>query len=379
MTQTDHTSDHEDTRVDRVERWFRNQPLTSVLIIVGICVIGVSEVAQHGTDLLTRVGILKETTLQLSTQNAKGELSRKLVALASRRIYWTRNYYTRLELGRSPEELDYSWNKQLEAVADWSTDLITNINTIREYYPHSDKLAQFNHIHDEFTALENDLVNLRNLDEDLRNPHPTEFIKQHKDQIKALIPKVKNSTDQVNFDLYMFALNESGERPTSKTSVISQPTSEVTGSTERNETPTAQDSKPPSCAIAITYPKPGTSVGSAGLFKGTAQIPSSSHLWVFVHKRALNVWWPQGGGTGETPINNGQWVEIEVFYGNDGDIGEDFEVAAAAVGDDADKQLKNWIATARDRNYAPIQFPDTIPGCPVARVRFTQERSARNE
>ncbi|HEY5174397.1 MAG TPA: hypothetical protein VII95_02400 [Terriglobales bacterium] len=166
-----------ETRVDRVERWLRNQPLTSALIIVGLCVIGVSEVAQHGTDLLTRIGILKETTLQLATQNAKGELSRKLVALASRRIYWTRNYYTRLELGRSPEELDYSWNKQLDTVADWSADLITNVNTIRQYYPHSDKLSQFVHIHDEFMALENDLVNLRNLDEDLRKQYPRDVVK----------------------------------------------------------------------------------------------------------------------------------------------------------------------------------------------------------
>jgi hypothetical protein len=213
MTRGAPKSEREDTRVDRAERWFRNQPLTSVLIIVGICVIGVSEVMQHGTDLLVRIGILKETTLQLSTQTAKGELSRNLVALASRRIYWTRNYYTRLELGRPPEELDYSWNKQLDAVADWSADVITNVNTIREYYPHSDKLEQFIHIHDEFRALENDLVTLRNMQEDdMKKPHFNGSTKQRKDQTKELISKVKKSTDQVNYDLYMFALNESGEQ-----------------------------------------------------------------------------------------------------------------------------------------------------------------------
>ena len=206
----------EETRVDRAERWLRNQPLISVLIILGICVVGVSEVAQHGTDLLTRMGILKEKTLQLSTQNAKGELSRKLVALASRRIYWTRNYYTRVELDRPPEELDYSWNRQLDAVADWSSDVITNINTIREYYPHSDKLAQFTNIHDEFMALETDLVSLRNLEEGTRRTHSSDIVGQHKQQIKELIPKIRDSTNQVNYDLYMFALNESMERATNQ-------------------------------------------------------------------------------------------------------------------------------------------------------------------
>ena len=77
----------------------------------------------------------------------------------------------------------------------------SNISTIREYYPHSDKLAQFTHIHDEFMLLEADLVKLRNLEEGLRRPQSSEIVIQHKEQIKELIPKIRNSIDQVNFDL----------------------------------------------------------------------------------------------------------------------------------------------------------------------------------
>ncbi|HEY6764292.1 MAG TPA: hypothetical protein VI386_05930 [Candidatus Sulfotelmatobacter sp.] len=52
----------------------------------------------------------------------------------------------------------------------------------------------------------------------------------------------------------------------------------------------------PSCEIAITSPKPGTDVGVSGTVKGTARIPSNSHLWILAHKKTLNGWWPQGGG-----------------------------------------------------------------------------------
>jgi len=179
-------------------------------------VIAISKVAQHGSDLLIRVGLKQEKTLQLATESAKGELSRKLVALASRRIFWSRNYYTRVQLARSPDEIDYSWNKQLETVADWSTDLITNLNTIREYYPTSDKLTQFNHIHEEFREQEASLVLLRTTEESLRRT-PSAGTPNGKEQVESLIEKVGKMTDQINYDLYMFALNEQEEQITGQT------------------------------------------------------------------------------------------------------------------------------------------------------------------
>ena len=207
------------TRVDRIEHWFRNQPIFSILIFAGIAVIAVSEVAQHGSDLLIRVGLKQEKTLELATENAKGELSRKLVALASKRIFWTRNYYTRVELARPPEEIDYSWNRQLDAVAEWSTDLITNLNTIREYYPTSDKLGQFDHIHEEFRQLESTLVLLRSTEEGLRRKplSGTASGEEQEKQVKDLIEKAGSMTDQINYDLYMFALNEQEEQLTGHT------------------------------------------------------------------------------------------------------------------------------------------------------------------
>src|SRR5579863_7555567 len=82
----------------------------------------------------------------------------------------------------------------------------------------------------------------------------------------------------------------------------------------------AQQAKAPSCEIAITSPRPGTDVGASGTVKGTARIPSTSHLWILTHKKTLNGWWPQAGG--ETQVNDGQWGEIEVTYGEERDRGE---------------------------------------------------------
>ena len=69
-----HMPEKTSTRVDRMEQWFRNQPVLSVLIFFGIAVIAVSEFADHGSDLLVKTGVTQEKTLQLATENAKGDL-----------------------------------------------------------------------------------------------------------------------------------------------------------------------------------------------------------------------------------------------------------------------------------------------------------------
>jgi hypothetical protein len=152
----------------------------------------------------------------LATENAKGELSRKLIALASRRIFWTRNYYKRVELKRPAIEIDYSWNKYLDTVADWSADLITNSNAMTEYYASSDKPAQFDHIHGEFRALEGGLIKLRTTEEQLRGiSTPTE---EQKKTLADLTLRVKNCIDNVNVDVFIFALNRREDNSTNSAS-----------------------------------------------------------------------------------------------------------------------------------------------------------------
>jgi hypothetical protein len=200
-----------------MERWFRDEPIFSVAIFFGIAVIAISEFASHGTDLLTRFGFAKEKTLELATENAKGELSRKLVALASRRIFWTRNYYKRVELDRPVEELDQAWMKYVDTVADWSADLITNSNAMTEYYANTDKPAQFNRIHKEFKDLEGGMIALRTSEEAIRKVSPA----HREDERKAavlLAARVRSCIDAINVDVYFFALNEKSPEATPEAS-----------------------------------------------------------------------------------------------------------------------------------------------------------------
>ena len=93
--------EREQTRLDRMERWLRNQPVLSVIILAGIILVGIGEVVQSGSEILVTLGLKEEKTLKLAADSAKGEFSRKLTELAWRRIFWTQNYIARLK-GKTP-------------------------------------------------------------------------------------------------------------------------------------------------------------------------------------------------------------------------------------------------------------------------------------
>src|SRR5882724_5402799 len=109
------------TRLEKMEKWLRNQPVISIIILVGGATIAISEFVRHGSDLLSDLGIKEEKALHLAQDSAKGELSQKLTELAWRRMFWSRNYAQKVHLKRPMSEQDYSWNKHLDTVADWSS------------------------------------------------------------------------------------------------------------------------------------------------------------------------------------------------------------------------------------------------------------------
>lgn len=86
----------------------------------GIAIIGIGEVVKNGSEMLIAMGLKTETALEMAKNSAKSELSRKLTELAWRRIFWARNFVRRVDLGRPQEEMNYSWNKLMNSVADWS-------------------------------------------------------------------------------------------------------------------------------------------------------------------------------------------------------------------------------------------------------------------
>jgi len=133
----------------------------------------------------------------------------------------------------------------------------------------------------------------------------------------------------------------------------------------------AVDQNPPGpCKITITSPRAGTSVTSEADVLGTASIPPGTHLWVFVHRRGLALWWPQGGGPAS--LTEGQWRVLATF-GQTKDAGSDFEITVAIVDTAKNNELLNWVERAeKSGTYPGMRLPTSIEGCLVTPMVVTR-------
>ena len=124
------------------------------------------------------------------------------------------------------------------------------------------------------------------------------------------------------------------------------------------------------CEVKITTPQPGDRVGKEGRVRGTATIPTGTYLWVLAHMKDLVAeWWPQGGRP--AVIKNGEWVIITA-YGRADDIKQQFEVAAVVVDANTNTRLLDWFKTVREKDYPPIEFPDSVEGCVPIKITVTK-------
>ena len=112
--------------------------------------------------------------------------------------------------------------------------------------------------------------------------------------------------------------------------------------------------------IKITVPeKDGVQVGKSKEIKGTASIPDGEFLWVLVHRvdGFIYVWWPQG----EAEINpeTKEW-ELTVNFGQEQDIGFEFEIAVITVDSREHSVLENYLVNAMTSgDWRPIKMPPT--------------------
>ena len=81
-----------------------------------------------------------------------------------------------------------------------------------------------------------------------------------------------------------------------------------------------------SCNVQIVSPSGDDKVAETEQVKGTGNIPVGTYLWIFVHRKGLALWWPQGGGP--ATITKGGW-EVMATFGVERDNGHQFEIAAA--------------------------------------------------
>jgi len=110
--------------------------------------------------------------------------------------------------------------------------------------------------------------------------------------------------------------------------------------------------------VEIIAPNPGSRVGASGNVCGTATVPDDGHLWVLVHRKDVFGWWPQGGGSVE--VSGTSW-SVEVRYGEPGDGGHPFEIAAAVVSRAIHERWLQWVDTAAVTGMCP---PVPLPSGP---------------
>lgn len=115
------------------------------------------------------------------------------------------------------------------------------------------------------------------------------------------------------------------------------------------------------CNIFISTPSiDGASVQVGGEVSGTATIPNGCYLWVLVHRslpyKRQGVWWPQSDADINSDRNWSSWVS----YGQDIDVGHEFEIAIIVVNQVEHLRLQSYVnAGDWSRN---IKMPPTI--CP---------------
>lgn len=106
--------------------------------------------------------------------------------------------------------------------------------------------------------------------------------------------------------------------------------------------------------VNIAAPGAGDCVGASGKVSGTATLPEDAHLWVLVHRKDVSGWWPQGGGP--VQVSGDDWT-VEVKYGEPGDAGHTFEIAAAVVRPVVHERWLQWVRSVRETGMSPpVQF-----------------------
>jgi len=108
-------------------------------------------------------------------------------------------------------------------------------------------------------------------------------------------------------------------------------------------------------SVAILAPRSEEVVGASGVVEGTATLPADGHLWVLVHRRDVDGWWPQGRGPA---LLDGEKWSAPVKYGDPGDAGAEFEIAALIVRQPTHDLWLDWVDRVEETGvFPPVPLP----------------------
>jgi hypothetical protein len=109
------------------------------------------------------------------------------------------------------------------------------------------------------------------------------------------------------------------------------------------------------CPVDILAPHKAALVHDVGIVEGSAVLPADSYLWVLVHRKDFDGWWPQGAGA--LQLDRTRW-RVSVTYGGPQDAGCDFEIAALIVGQSTHELWLNWVRGVNETGLSPpVQLP----------------------
>lgn len=115
--------------------------------------------------------------------------------------------------------------------------------------------------------------------------------------------------------------------------------------------------------LAITSPNSDEDVGGNLRVSGRSKTFPGKHLWLFVQRKGLSVWWPQGG---EIEVEgNGEWDQ-GVLVGQPHDISFKFNIVAIWVDEVAHKDLTSYMQRGeKDGKFPGIRLPNGAPSIQV--------------
>jgi len=205
-------SDNENTpiRLDAIKRSISNNSIGAVILLVVGILIGAGQLTEAINKLLVAGGF-KPDALMLANEDAKGELTRRLIELGYKRIFWIQNYvarYKRIKIGgdslmesreKSPNlissmadesDIDLAWNEYIKTVEGWSMNLVINEQLINRY--HSDEKSEtFDGIHNSFRDIHADLVTMR-------------YNNLGRPVADSILVEIKTKTDVLNTEILFF-------------------------------------------------------------------------------------------------------------------------------------------------------------------------------
>ena len=102
--------------------------------------------------------------------------------------------------------------------------------------------------------------------------------------------------------------------------------------------------------------------------KGTATVPSGSHLWVLSRREDFEgLWWPQGEG--KVDLRSKAW-KVSVTFGIAEDVGWGFDIAAIVVSESSHALLRNYrINAMKTGDWRPIEMPQVLAAPVLRKVR----------